>query len=123
MVAMMDCAGAPSGSIHGSLPYLNTSASSPLQYPACAQIARLSWIVIRWPEYVSLRSRSGSASFALEKPIFLCVPSQNGLLADAPQRQSANTACDAMTAPSAPLRFGRSFTRYGPFGLASIRGG
>ncbi len=33
---------APSGSIHGSLPYLNTAANPSEQRPAWEQIARLS---------------------------------------------------------------------------------
>ena len=52
----------------------------------------------------------------------LWVPSQNGLLADPPQRQSANTSSVGRVVPSASCNDPRFLTRYGPFSRISIVG-
>src|SRR6185436_9384851 len=108
---MTAAASAPSGLIQGFSPYRNTAARPWVQCPACAQIARLSWIVIFAPAKSLRRFFAGSASFAPEKPFFLWVPSQNGLLAEPPQRHNATVGWVASFSPFEFERSASPFTR------------
>src|SRR6476660_8726834 len=90
MVSVTFTTTAPSGSIQGVPSTLNTSLRSSVQWPACAQMARLSKIVIDLPAYVLRVFFAGSASFWSRKPLVLWVPSQNGLFFDPPHRQREN---------------------------------
>src|SRR5262249_55103320 len=111
----------------------NTEASASVQWPACEQIARLSRMVMRFPRYASRLFFAGSAVFAPLKPIAPCVPSQNGLFLEAPQRHSATprtvaqASPDARRSPGTGVGTGSSIRKYGPllptaiFGLASIQ--
>jgi len=88
MVSMIFATAAPSASIHGVPSSLKTSFRLSVHAPACAQIARLSKIVIDLPAYVSRLFFAGSARFLSRKPLVLCVPSQKGLFFEPQQRQS-----------------------------------
>ena len=54
------------------------------------------------------------------KPIFECVPSQNGLVVDAPQRQSAIRFFAGYDFPSLSFNATSPFTISGPFLMISI---
>src|SRR6266851_1672307 len=51
------------------------------------------------------------------KPMVRCVPSQKGLLAECPQRHSANCGGWGISRPSGAVRWIGPETRYGPFSL------
>lgn len=65
---------------------------------------------------------SATAAFAAKKPIFECVPSQNGFVVDAPQRHSATVVFPlrSISFPSASRRTNGPFTRSGPEGRREI---
>src|SRR3954447_23066625 len=58
-----------------------------------------------------------TAFIAPSKPIFECVPSQNGLLVEPPHRHSATRSRPLVSTelPSASFRLIGPLTRYGPF--------
>src|ERR1044071_9166497 len=66
---MTSATAAPSGSIQGSACMRNTFFRPSVQKPACAQIARLSKMVIALPAYATLRLRPGSALLRSEKTV------------------------------------------------------
>src|SRR5207237_4636121 len=67
----------------------------------------------------SFVSASATAAFAPWKPIFECVPSQNGLMVEPPQRQSAFLRT-GISLPSASVRRKSPSTRSGPFSASLI---
>ena len=69
---------------------------------------------------VTFSADAGSARAAAWKPTFECVPSQNGLFVDAPQRQSTVLVWVGKTFPFASRNSIEPLTIYGPFGLTSI---
>src|SRR5215467_16293786 len=106
----------------------NTEASASVQWPACEQIARLSRMVMRFPRYASRLFFAGSAVFAPLKPIAPCVPSQNGLFLEAPQRHSATPRTVAHASPDARRKLGTGaavmscIRKYGPLLPTAILG-
>jgi hypothetical protein len=56
-----------------------------------------------------------------EKPIFACVPSQNGLFADFPHRHSAIFSWESI-GPFTLAKFAKSLTKYGPFWVGWMLG-
>src|SRR4029077_17121907 len=63
---------------------------------------------------------SGTAFSAALKPIFECVPSQNGFSVEAPQRQSAIRFSAGNFIPSASINSTSPVTMYGPCLIVSI---
>src|SRR5258708_31962635 len=59
---------------------------------------------------------SGTAAAAASNPIFECVPSQNGLFVEAPQRQRAIFSPASILLPFASRRTIFPATKYGPLG-------
>src|ERR1700731_636225 len=75
-----------------------------------------------WTSYPGFFSCATAASAAW-KPILLWVPSQNGLVTDAPHRHSANRGPRALVSTLLPFTSTSSTspsTRYGPFGRMLI---
>jgi hypothetical protein len=79
-------------------------------------------MVILWPRYSTRASGDLSATLRPEKPIRAWVPSQNGFLADPPQRHSAITVFVGMVSPREFSSARIPLTRYGPFSATSMEG-
>jgi hypothetical protein len=119
-IAMAAAVSAPSASIHGSSPRRNTPGRPSVQMPECAHSARLSWMVIPLPRYGCAASGDTVVKRVPSKPIFACVPSQNGLFDELPQRHSANLPRAGTSSPRALRTRHGPLTRYGPFFTTSI---
>ena len=90
----------PLGATKVSASRRNTVGSRSVQNPEWAQVPRLSRTVTCTPTYVSSRSGTRLGSLRSVKPMSAWVPSQRGLDADRPQRQSAIWGIVVMSTPS-----------------------
>lgn len=111
---------APSGSIHGLASERKTEPRSWTQWPAWAQMVRLSRTEIRSPSYSLDLCNGFVVSRAPEYPLVLWLPSQNGLLAEPPHLQSAIFSLVSILVPSGPIILFRPRTISGPFSRGSI---